>query len=114
AELLAVRPEITAPKNPIPLPVLRRGEIAFDRVRFAYPSRPTMFVLDGVSFAVRAGEKVALVGPSGAGKSTVFHLILRFYDPIAGTVSFDGVPLTKTDPRDARAHIALVPQDTVI
>ena len=83
-------------------------------MRFAYPARPSAFVLDGISFSVRAGEKVALVGPSGAGKSTVFHLLLRFYDPLDGTVSFDGVPLTKADPRDVRSHIALVPQDTVI
>ncbi|HKA45512.1 MAG TPA: ABC transporter transmembrane domain-containing protein [Burkholderiales bacterium] len=114
AELLAVQPEITAPRNPVPLPAGRRGEIAFDRVRFAYPARPSTFVLDGISLSVCAGEKVALVGPSGAGKSTVFHLLLRFYDPVDGTVSFDGVPLTRADPRDVRAHIALVPQDTVI
>ena len=50
-------------------------------VRFAYPTRPETPVLDGVSLRVRPGEKVAIVGPSGAGKSTIFHLILRFYDP---------------------------------
>jgi ATP-binding cassette subfamily B protein len=114
AELLAIAPEITAPKQPVPVPPIPRAEVAFDRVRFAYPARPTAFVLDGVSFAVAAGEKVALVGPSGAGKSTVFHLLLRFYDPASGGVSFDGIPLTRADPRDVRAHIALVPQDTVI
>jgi ATP-binding cassette subfamily B protein len=114
AELLAVVPEITAPKQPVPVPATPRAEVTFDRVRFAYPARPTTFVLDGVSFAVRAGEKVALVGPSGAGKSTVFHLLLRFYDPTSGSVTFDGIPLTRADPRDVRAHIALVPQDTVI
>jgi ATP-binding cassette, subfamily B, bacterial len=114
AELLAVAPEITAPKQPMPVPGSPRAEVAFERVRFAYSARPTAFVLDGISFAVRAGEKVALVGPSGAGKSTVFHLLLRFYDPISGGVSFDGIPLTRADPCDVRAHIALVPQDTVI
>jgi ATP-binding cassette subfamily B protein len=71
-------------------------------------------VLDNVSFRVRRGEKVAIVGPSGAGKSTIFHLILRFYDPTAGTISFDGVPLRDTDPAALRRHIALVPQDTAI
>jgi ATP-binding cassette, subfamily B, bacterial len=67
-----------------------------------------------VSFAVKRGEKVAIVGPSGAGKSTVFHLILRFYDPASGVVSFDGTPLTAVDPVALRRHIALVPQDAVI
>ena len=71
-------------------------------------------MLDGVSLRVRPGEKVAIVGPSGAGKSTIFHLILRFYDPMSGTISFDGVPLADADPLALRRHIALVPQDTVI
>ena len=60
-------------------------------MRFAYPTRPETVVLDGVSFRVRPGEKVAIVGPSGAGKSTIFHLILRFYDPASGAMSLDGV-----------------------
>jgi ATP-binding cassette subfamily B protein len=67
-----------------------------------------------VSFRVAPGEKVAIVGPSGAGKSTIFHLLLRFYDPQSGAVSFDGVRLTEADPADLRRHIALVPQDTAI
>jgi ATP-binding cassette subfamily B protein len=71
-------------------------------------------VLDGLSFQVKAGEKLALVGPSGAGKSTIFHLILRFYDPLSGSVRFDGVNLADADPADLRSHIALVPQDTVV
>src|SRR6185295_7499339 len=79
-ELLAVEPDIRAPAHPVALPVPPRGEVTFDRVHFAYPARPDAAVLDGVSFAVRPGEKVAIVGPSGAGKSTVFHLLLRFYD----------------------------------
>jgi len=63
---------------------------------------------------VRRGEKVAIVGPSGAGKSTVFHLILRFYDPIRGAVAFDGIALTETDPIELRRRLALVPQDVVV
>ena len=92
----------------------RRAEIRFDAVRFAYPTRPSIAALDGVSFDVKAGEKVAIVGPSGAGKSTVFHLLLRFYDPKGGVISLDGVPIAKADPRTLRSRIALVPQDTTI
>ena len=113
-ELLAVVPAIQAPATPLPLPSPPRGEVAFDHVRFAYPTRPQAFVLDGISFAVRAGERVAIVGPSGAGKSTVFHLLLRFYDPAAGAVTFDGVRVGAADPHELRARIALVPQDVAI
>jgi ATP-binding cassette subfamily B protein len=98
----------------VPLPEQPRAEVVFNNVRFAYPARPDTDVLDGVSFSVKAGEKVAIVGPSGAGKSTIFHLILRFYDPRSGAVAFDGVRLPEADPTELRRHIALVPQDTAI
>jgi ATP-binding cassette subfamily B protein len=114
SELLAQEPAVKAPAAPVPLPSPPRGEIGFDAVRFAYPARPQVDVLDGISFKVRAGEKVAIVGPSGAGKSTVFHLMLRFYDPRAGAVTFDGVPIADADPQALRSRIALVPQDTAI
>jgi ATP-binding cassette subfamily B protein len=113
-EILAIVPEIRAPAHPLPLPQRPRAEVTFDNVRFAYPARPDADVLDGVSFRVKPGEKVAIVGPSGAGKSTIFHLILRFYDPKSGTVTFDGVRLSDADPAELRRHIALVPQDTAI
>ncbi|WP_407156741.1 ABC transporter transmembrane domain-containing protein [Bradyrhizobium sp. STM 3557] len=113
-EILNVRPEIAAPTKPRALPEPARGDIDFDRVSFAYPTRPDVSAIRDVSFAVKAGEKVAIVGPSGAGKSTLFHLLLRFYDPASGTISFDGVPIRTTDPRSVRANIALVPQDSVV
>jgi ATP-binding cassette subfamily B protein len=113
-ELLAVEPVIKPPARPVPLPVPARGEVAFDAVRFAYPTRPDAHVLDGVSFRVKPGEKVAVVGPSGAGKSTIFHLLLRFYDPSSGAITFDGVRLADADPAELRRRIALVPQDAVV
>jgi len=113
-EILRVEPQITAPAKPVALPKPSRGEVTFDTVRFAYPTRPEADVLDGLSFTVKPGESVALVGPSGAGKSTIFHLILRFYDPLSGTVRFDGVGLPDADPADLRRAIALVPQDAVV
>jgi ATP-binding cassette, subfamily B, bacterial len=114
SEILRIEPEIKAPANPLPLPSPPRGEVSFDAVRFAYPTRPQALVLDGVTFKVRAGEKLAIVGPSGAGKSTIFHLLLRFYDPAGGAIAFDGVRIADVDPRELRRRIALVPQDTAI
>jgi ATP-binding cassette subfamily B protein len=112
-EILHVKSSITVPVAPRALPKPARGDVAFDNISFAYPTRPDTLAVDGVSLSVRAGEKVAIVGPSGAGKSTLFHLLLRFYDPLSGTISFDGVPIRDADPREVRAQIALVPQDSV-
>jgi len=113
-ELLAVEPGIKAPPHPVALPDPARGEVAFEAVRFAYPARPQTFVLDGVSFSVKQGEKVAIVGPSGAGKSTIFHLVLRFYDVTSGRVTFDGVGVADCDPHALRRGIAQVAQDVVV
>ncbi|MGO8800949.1 MAG: ABC transporter transmembrane domain-containing protein [Roseiarcus sp.] len=114
AELLAVRPKITAPSNPLPLPAPARGEIMFASVAFAYPARPQETVLKDLVLSVAPGEMVAIVGPSGAGKSTIFQLLLRFYDPTAGAVYLDGVDIKQVDPSALRARLALVPQDPVI
>jgi ATP-binding cassette, subfamily B, bacterial len=113
-EILRVKPMIAAPAVPRPMPVPARGDVSFDNVSFAYSTRPEVSVLQGVSLSVRAGEKVAIVGPSGAGKSTLFHLLLRFYDPAAGAIAFDGVPISAADPREVRARLALVPQESVV
>ncbi|MBN9584500.1 MAG: ABC transporter [Afipia sp. 62-7] len=113
-ELLRIKPEIAAPAHPRALPVPARGDVTFENVRFAYPTRPNVLAVDGVSFAVKAGEKVAVVGPSGAGKSTLFHLLLRFYDPASGVIAVDGVPVREASPSDVRSRIALVPQDSAI
>lgn len=113
-EILRIKPDIAAPAHPRALPVPPRGDVVFDNVRFAYPTRPDHLAVDDVSFAVKAGEKVAVVGPSGAGKSTLFHLLLRFYDPASGVISFDGVPIRDADPSAVRSRIALVPQDSAV
>ena len=113
-ELLGVDPGIRAPDHPVALPVPARGTIAFDGVRFHYPTRPDTLALDAFALEVAAGEMVALVGPSGAGKTTVFQLLLRFYDPQAGVVRIDGVDVRSADPRDVRRRLAVVPQDPVI
>ena len=113
-EILAIKPVIARPPHPLKLPSSSRGEVVFADVRFSYPTRPNVSALNSVSFRVGQGEKVAIVGPSGAGKSTIFHLLLRYYDPLGGRITFDGVLLSDLDPADLRAKIALVPQDSVM
>jgi ATP-binding cassette subfamily B protein len=113
-ELLATSPHIRTPGNPAHLPDTAQGRVAFEDVRFHYPSRPDTPALDGFSLDVAPGEVVALVGPSGAGKTTVFQLLLRFYDPDAGRVAIDGIDARSVDPRELRRRVAVVTQDPVI
>ncbi len=113
-ELLAIRPDIVAPVNPRPLPTPSPGTIAFENVRFSYPTRPSERSLNGISFKVAPGQTVAIVGPSGAGKSTLFNLILRFYDVQGGRIDVDGVPVNEADLTTLRGRISLVPQETAL
>lgn len=113
-ELLNVEPEIAAPAMPVVMPTPARGEIDFADVTFRYPTRPDDRALDNFSLHVSPGESVALVGPSGAGKTTVFQLLMRFYDPQSGSITFDGAKLDQVRPQDLRERIALVAQDPVI
>jgi ABC-type transport system involved in Fe-S cluster assembly fused permease/ATPase subunit len=88
------------------------GAIRFEQVEFAYhANRP---LLKGVSFEVKAGEKVAVVGPSGSGKSTLVKLLFRFYDPQQGRILLDGQPLTELTFASLRGALGIVPQDTVL
>ncbi|KQO56267.1 ABC transporter [Methylobacterium sp. Leaf469] len=113
-EILAAKPAIEAPADPVALPTPPRGEVAFEAIRFLYPTRPEHPSLDGISFTIAPGERVALVGPSGAGKTTVLQLLLRFYDPQSGTIRVDGIDITRTDPDALRERLSLVPQDPTV
>ncbi len=114
AELLNEKPEIAMPERPLALPSPGRGKLSFENVTFRYPTRLEVAALSDFSLTVEPGETVAIVGPSGAGKSTLFQLAERFYDPQAGTIKLDGVPLTAVDPAEIRRRMALVPQDAVL
>jgi len=90
------------------------GDLSFNNVEFSYPSRPELTVLNGISFDAEAGQRVAIVGPSGSGKSTMAALILQFYHPQSGVISFDGRPASEYTLTDIRNQVAIVPQDVML
>jgi ATP-binding cassette subfamily B protein len=108
---LAIAPEPIDQPGAIPAAQIR-GEVRFEDVRFGY--RPGTPVLDGVTFAARPGEVVALVGPSGAGKSTLASLLLRFYDPVGGAITIDGVSIDHFQLRSLRRQIGVVLQEAIL
>ncbi len=114
AELLNAADQVQDPVQPLALTKPVRGAVAFEGVRFHYPSRPTQSALDGVSLSVAPGETVALVGPSGAGKTTIIQLLMRFYDPQEGSIRLDGMDIREITRTDLRSVMALVPQDPMI
>ncbi|PAL22240.1 ABC transporter ATP-binding protein/permease [Sphingopyxis sp. GW247-27LB] len=109
--LIDTPPEIKDAEGAWPL-VVNGGAVAFEDVVFGYESDRT--ILNGVSFAVGAGETLAIVGPSGAGKSTIARLLFRFYDPQRGRVLVDGQDIKAVTQASLRAEIGIVPQDTVL
>lgn len=108
--LLDEYPDVQDPEGALSLQ-LNQGEIAFEDVYFSYKDRP---ILQGVSFCVPAGKRIAIVGPSGAGKSTISRLLFRFYDPDKGRVLIDGQDISHVRQTSVRAAIGVVPQDSIM
>jgi ATP-binding cassette subfamily B multidrug efflux pump len=112
-ELLDTEPDVPADAHPLRLPEPGRGEIEFRDVWFRYGDDDD-WVLKGVSFTARPGERVAIVGATGAGKSTIISLLMRFYDATRGEVLFDGVPIRRVSARELRSRVSLVLQDVFL
>ena len=112
--VLAVEPSVKEPEDPVPLPDRLAAEVRLEGVRFAYQDGAGAVgpeVLHGVDLHVPGGSTLALIGPTGAGKSTVAKLIARFYDPLAGRVTLDGVDLRDIRLTDLRRALGYVPQE---
>jgi ABC-type multidrug transport system fused ATPase/permease subunit len=90
------------------------GDLVFEQVNFAYPTRPDFAVLKDLNFHIRAGEKIALVGQSGSGKSTIINLLLRFYPVNDGEIKADGLNIREFSLTDYRRNIGIVPQEVIL
>ncbi|CAN0906199.1 ABC transporter B family member 13 [Linum grandiflorum] len=91
-----------------------RGDIEFKKVRFSYPARPEVIIFDMLSLNVSSGKSLAVVGQSGSGKSTIISLILRFYDPISGSILIDGCDIKTLNLKSLRRRIGLVQQEPAL
>lgn len=109
-EVMSIKPDIKDAPDAISLTGFQ-DEIVFDDVWFKYDQ---CWILEGVSFTIKKGQKVALVGPTGAGKSTVAHLIPRLYDIQKGRILIDGHPVTAYTQKSLRDQIAFVPQKSFL
>lgn len=111
-DFLEMEPAIAAAENPIPIPdTLERG-FEFENVGFRYPGTDR-WALRGLSFHLRAGEKLALVGENGAGKTTLVKLLARLYDPTEGRILLEGRDLRDYDLEGLRAMVGVIFQDFV-
>ncbi|XP_059113262.1 multidrug resistance protein 2 isoform X2 [Peromyscus eremicus] len=95
-------------------PSTLEGNVKFNEVKFNYPTRPDIPVLQGLNLEVKKGQTLALVGSSGCGKSTVVQLLERFYDPMAGTVFLDGKEIKQLNVQWLRAHLGIVSQEPIL
>ncbi|KAG1760116.1 P-loop containing nucleoside triphosphate hydrolase protein [Suillus occidentalis] len=110
-ELLDRMPAIP-PHGGIEVDPSRYGTVRFQNIGFEYPSRRGVQILDDFNLEIGVGESVAIVGRSGGGKSSVQSLLLRYYDPVRGKVTFDGQDIREFNPSSWRSMIGIVPQAT--
>ncbi|HZS58726.1 MAG TPA: ABC transporter ATP-binding protein [Gemmatimonadaceae bacterium] len=114
-EIFEARPSITTPAEPRLLPPTRGGRsLEFRHVSFAYPSNPSRFVLNDLSFVVPAGATLGIVGATASGKSALIDLIPRIYDPQQGEILIDGIPIREIPLDELRRTIGMVPQESLL
>ncbi len=111
-QLLDTASRIAEPDHPIARPAVIRGELRFDKVRFSYDQHQP--VLHDLSLTLRPGQAVALVGTTGSGKTTLVNLLLRFYEPQAGSITIDGIAIARFALADLRTIVGVVLQDVLI
>ncbi|MCB9288782.1 MAG: ATP-binding cassette domain-containing protein [Lewinellaceae bacterium] len=113
-EILKEEGEVKAASLPESERITLKGNIRYENVHFSYPTRKDVPVLNGLSFQMDSGQKVALVGTSGAGKSTIVQLLLKFYEVDRGDISVDGQSIYDINTTAFRQNIAIVPQEVIL
>lgn len=109
-DFFETRPALTVAPAALPAPRPFRDGFRFEDVRFGYPGADKL-VLNGISFELKPGQKIALLGENGAGKTTLVKLLSRLYDPTGGRILLDGVDLRDYDPLSLRREIGVIFQD---
>jgi ATP-binding cassette subfamily B protein len=112
--VLETVPDIQDDPHAQTLPATTPGQITFENVSFHYNGNTAEVVLDGINLVAEPGQTVAILGATGAGKSTLINLVPRFYDTSGGRVLIDGQDVRQIQQASLLAHIAIVPQDTVL
>ncbi|XP_016958561.2 multidrug resistance protein homolog 49 [Drosophila biarmipes] len=102
------------PQSPYNTVEKSEGDIVYENVGFEYPTRKGTPILQGLNLTIKKSTTVALVGPSGSGKSTCVQLLLRYYDPVSGSVNLTGVPSTDFPLDTLRSKLGLVSQEPVL
>ena len=110
-EIMSAEPEVVEDEHPVRMPEIN-GEVGFENVSFAYAG--SRMVIENISFHVKSGETLGIVGHTGAGKSTVANLLIRLYDPAAGQITIDNVPIKKIALSDLRREVSIVSQETYL
>ncbi|RCN51734.1 ABC transporter, ATP-binding protein [Ancylostoma caninum] len=113
-QIIDREPEIDAYSTEGVRPTNLKGKISISNLKFTYPTRPDVPILQGVSFEANPGETVALVGSSGCGKSTIIQLLLRYYNPLDGKITIDGVEIDKINIEFLRNYIGVVSQEPML
>ena len=112
--VLEILEEITETSTTDIQKIRATGQITFENVGFAYPTRPELKVLKSINLEIPAGEKIALAGHSGAGKSTIIQLLLKFYPILQGKILVDGKPIEQWNLKQLRSNIGIVPQEVLL
>ncbi len=113
-EVMDTVPEIQDAPDAVSLPATARGEIVFEHVSFHYNGNEAEKVLDDINLRIEPGQTVAILGATGTGKSTLISLVPRFYDVTSGRITVDGIDVRRIKEDSLLAHIAIVPQETIL